>query len=104
MNAATDTALNVEQGKATFSGAFVQPTATAIADGDATPDVSGGSVFITSSNTGATAITDLDNPTAITRHDWRQVAKEANTIFILIELICFEAFPRFLMCPDANVA
>ena len=33
-----------------------------IADGDTTPDVSGGSVFKTSANTGATLITDLDNP------------------------------------------
>jgi len=33
-----------------------------IADGDVTPDVSGGNFFITSANTGATAITDLDNP------------------------------------------
>jgi len=30
---------------------------------DTTPDVSGGNVFITSANTVATAITDLDNPT-----------------------------------------
>ncbi len=35
-----------------------------IVDGDVTPDVSGGNFFITSSNTGATAITDLDNPRA----------------------------------------
>ena len=34
-----------------------------IADGDATPDVSGGDIHITSSNTGATEITDLDLPT-----------------------------------------
>lgn len=34
-----------------------------IADGDTTPDISGGVRFITSANTGATAITDLDNPT-----------------------------------------
>lgn len=34
-----------------------------IADGDATPDVSGGTKFITQANTGATEITDLDNPT-----------------------------------------
>lgn len=33
-----------------------------IADGDATPDVAGCRVMKTSSNTGATAITDLDNP------------------------------------------
>lgn len=30
---------------------------------DTTPDVSGGNVFITSANTQATEITDLDNPT-----------------------------------------
>jgi len=34
-----------------------------IADGDTTLDVSGGGIFITSANTGATEITDLDNPT-----------------------------------------
>ncbi|GAG82483.1 unnamed protein product, partial [marine sediment metagenome] len=34
-----------------------------ITDGDATPDISGGGVFVTSSNTGATEITDLDSPT-----------------------------------------
>jgi hypothetical protein len=34
---------------------------TIVAD-DATPDVSGGSYFVTSANTGATAITDLDTP------------------------------------------
>ena len=33
-----------------------------IAADDTTPDVSVGDVFITSANTGATAITDLDNP------------------------------------------
>lgn len=33
-----------------------------IADGDATPDVAGCRVMKTSANTGATAITDLDNP------------------------------------------
>ena len=35
-----------------------------IAVDDATPDVSGGSTYFTQDNTGATAITDLDNPTA----------------------------------------
>jgi len=34
----------------------------AIAADDATPDVSEGNIFVTSVNTGATAITDLDNP------------------------------------------
>lgn len=33
-----------------------------VADGDATPDVAGCRVMKTSANTGATAITDLDNP------------------------------------------
>ena len=37
--------------------------AVTIAAGDATPDVSGGNVFVTSSNSAPTAITDLDNPT-----------------------------------------
>jgi len=35
----------------------------AIVADDTTPDVRSGSIFITSANTGATAITDLDNPT-----------------------------------------
>jgi hypothetical protein len=39
-------------------------TSSTIAADDTTPDVSGGSVFVTSANTGATAITDLDSPTA----------------------------------------
>ena len=33
-----------------------------IADGDTTPDVKNANIFITSSNTGATEITDFDNP------------------------------------------
>lgn len=33
-----------------------------IAADDVTPDISGGNAFVTSANTGATAITDLDNP------------------------------------------
>lgn len=33
-----------------------------IAADDVTPDVSSGNVFVTSANTGATAITDLDSP------------------------------------------
>jgi len=43
------------------NGMFIQERVT-IADGDTTPDVSGGNIFVTSSNTGATAITDLDLP------------------------------------------
>ncbi len=43
-------------------GALSQDVET-IADGDATPDVSGANLFVTSSNTGATVITDLDSPT-----------------------------------------
>jgi len=39
-------------------------TPMTIADGDATPSVAGGNVFTTSANTGATEITDLDNPIA----------------------------------------
>jgi hypothetical protein len=35
-----------------------------IADGDATPSVAGGNIFTTSENTGATEITDLDDPIA----------------------------------------
>lgn len=33
-----------------------------MADGDTTPDISGGDIFISQANTGATEITDLDNP------------------------------------------
>lgn len=42
---------------------FVQAAGT-IADGDATPSVAGGNLFTTSANTGATEITDLDDPVA----------------------------------------
>ncbi len=41
---------------------FADATVTIAAD-DTTPDVSLGNYFVTSANTGATAITDLDNPT-----------------------------------------
>ena len=37
---------------------------------------------------GIDVVADSVNPIAITRHDWRQVAKETNTVFIEIELIC----------------
>lgn len=37
---------------------------------------------------GLDVIADSMNPIAITRCDWRQVAEEANTIFVEIELIC----------------
>jgi len=47
----------------TMTGALVLNQET-IADGDETPDVSGGNIFITEANTGATAISDLDLPTA----------------------------------------
>lgn len=46
---------------AIYKGVFTANQGVIAAD-DATPDVSTGSVFITSANTGATAITDLDNP------------------------------------------
>ena len=42
----------------------VTTTASVIADGDATPSVTGNTKFITSANTGATAITNLDNAVA----------------------------------------
>jgi len=35
-----------------------------IAVDDVTPDISGGNIFVTSANNGATAITDLDSPVA----------------------------------------
>lgn len=43
------------------AGGIVEVNETIVAD-DTTPDVSGASRFVTSANTGATAITDLDNP------------------------------------------
>lgn len=42
--------------------AMLDFTKQTIAADDATPDVAGGTVFVTSANTGATAITDFDNP------------------------------------------
>ena len=46
---------------ADFGGPIIQARVTIAAD-DATPDVSGGNIFTTSSNVSATAITDLDLP------------------------------------------
>lgn len=40
---------------------------------------------------GLNVIADSVNPIAITRQDWQQVAKEANTQFIEVELICSNA-------------
>jgi predicted kinase len=37
---------------------------------------------------GLSVVADSVNPIAITRNDWQQVAKDANTPFIEIELIC----------------
>jgi predicted kinase len=37
---------------------------------------------------GFDVIADSVNAIAITRHDWRQVANDANTVFVEIELIC----------------
>lgn len=37
---------------------------------------------------GLDVIADSVNPIGITRRDWRQVAEEANTVFVEIELIC----------------
>lgn len=51
------------EGNWTFNNTVANEVLTISAD-DVTPDVSSGNVFITSANTGATAITDLDNPTA----------------------------------------
>jgi len=45
----------------TMTGPFAFKSVTIPAD-DTTPDVSGGNIFVTSANTGATEITDLDNP------------------------------------------
>lgn len=44
------------------SNGVVSFTSTTIAADDVTPDVSTGTIYVTSANTGATAITDLDNP------------------------------------------
>lgn len=49
-------------GNVYLNGAVKLKAACTIADGDATPDVAGCSVMITSANTGPTEITDLDNP------------------------------------------
>ena len=46
-----------------INGRLIQKVQTLAAD-DTTPDISGGNIFITSGNTGATVITDLDNPKA----------------------------------------
>jgi hypothetical protein len=48
-------------GNCDFDGAVAYDVVTFAAD-DATPDVSGGTIFETPANSGATAITDLDNP------------------------------------------
>lgn len=37
---------------------------------------------------GLDVVADSVNPIAVTRHDWRQVAKETNSRFIEIECIC----------------
>ena len=49
------------EGNWTFNNTIIHEVVTIAAD-DVTPDVSSGNVFITTANTGATAITDLDNP------------------------------------------
>ena len=54
---------HIHNGYLGLDNSFVKRTVITIADGDTTPDVSGGDIFITSSNTNATEITDLDNPT-----------------------------------------
>ena len=50
------------EGKWTFNDTIAHEVKT-IPDGDTTPDVRDANIFITSSNTAATAITDLDDPT-----------------------------------------
>jgi len=56
-------ALTLNGTTATFDVALVHSYGT-VADGDATPSVSGADVWTTQANTGATVITDLDSPTA----------------------------------------
>lgn len=58
---------NTVDGSVTLTGDFYvngtqEYKTCTIADGDATPDVAGCQILTTSANTGATAITDLDNP------------------------------------------
>jgi len=50
------------QGRLGIVGPIIQKNVTIVAN-DTTPSVSGGNIFVTSANTGATAITDLDDPT-----------------------------------------
>lgn len=57
----TNNTLHVDAGATRLGGMVINDTATIAAD-DATPDVSGSTRFVTSTNTGATAISDLDNP------------------------------------------
>ncbi len=57
----TDGTVIITEPTISLQGALDFKTCT-IADGDATPDVSGCHVLTTSANTGATEITDLDNP------------------------------------------
>jgi hypothetical protein len=47
-----------------FDDRFITNPVVTVADGDTTPSIASGNVFITSSNTGATAITDLDDAVA----------------------------------------
>jgi hypothetical protein len=63
LNAATDDALILKNAANTGPGKFMasELTGTFAAD-DTTPDVSAGNFWTTPANTGATAITDLDNP------------------------------------------
>lgn len=53
--------VNADNDYKELSRTIVNRTATIAAD-DVTPDVSLGEIFTTSANTGATALTDLDNP------------------------------------------
>ena len=50
------------EGVWTFNDVIAHEVKTII-DGDTTPDIRDANIFITSSNTGATAIVDLDDPT-----------------------------------------
>jgi hypothetical protein len=69
LDASTDDTLNCQDsagsvGCKMIAGRYSNTSITTIAADDTTPDVSANNLFVTSANTGATAITDLDNPVA----------------------------------------
>lgn len=59
---ASNARLSTTNGGTVLAGWLAAEVAGTIAADDTTPDVAGATVWTTSANTGATAITDLDNP------------------------------------------